>query len=293
VTVPTPSVCAVVVAFHPTPELDVRLRAILPQVRSLVVIDNTPAAVRSRRISLPELTDRNTCLIENTENIGVGAALNKGLEYALQHDCDWLLTLDQDSDCHNNQVATLLTAGDACDPPPVIIGSNYLDPRNGVTKAKQDGTPEFIDQITVITSGSLIDVRFAWAIGGFCSEYFIDQLDHEFCLRARANRGRVVICRKVVMMHSVGEAGGAWLPILGHLPNHSPLRKYYIARNSLVTIARYWHKEPGWCLRRGLRLFLGILLAVTLEQQRLNKARAFAAGMFDAWKRKMGQCRRF
>ena len=276
------SVCAVVVAFHPDPGLEDRLSRILPQVNSLIVIDNTPTPLRKRRIKLPEMTDLNTCLIENTENLGVGAALNQGLEHAIRLGCEWLLTLDQDSYCHEDLVETLITARAICAPPPVVIGSNYFDPRNGTTKIKQVGTPEFVDQITVITSGTLLDVNFATSIGGFRADYFIDQLDHEFCLRARANRGRVVISREVVMEHSVGEAGGAWLPVLGHLPNHSPLRKYYIARNSLVTIARYWRKEPGWCLRRGIRLFLGFLLAVIFEKQRLAKAHAFATGIRDA-----------
>lgn len=287
-TPPRTSVCAVVVAFHPDPGLEDRLSLILPQVNSLIVIDNTPAEVRERKINLPEMADRNTCLIENTENFGVGAALNQGLEHALQQGCEWLLTLDQDSSCHDDLVETLLTACAISATSPVIIGSNYHDPRNGATKVKQDGTQEFIDQITVITSGTLVDVDFAKIIGGFRSDYFIDQLDHEFCLRARANGGRVVISRKVVMEHCVGEAGGAWLPVLGHLPNHSPLRKYYIARNSLVTIAHYWRKEPGWCCRRALRLLLGLPLMVLLEQKRLVKFRAFCLGVTDWTHGRMG-----
>lgn len=287
-TVPAPSVCAVVVAFHPSQGLEMLLDTILPQVRSLVVIDNTPPTDRIRRIGLPELMGRNVLLIENTENIGVGAALNQGLEHALQQGCEWLLTLDQDSRCHEDLVATLLAAREACAPPPVIVGSNYLDPRNGVTKVKQDNMPEFVDQITVITSGTLVDVRFAKAIGGFRSDYFIDQLDHEFCLRARANGGRVVISSKVVMLHSVGEAGGAWLPVLGYFPNHSALRKYYIARNSLVTIVRYWRYEPGWCCRRAARLLVGLPFMLLLERQRTTKFRAFCMGVSDGAHRRMG-----
>ena len=286
------SVCAVVVAFYPDPGLEARLGVILPQVDALIVIDNTPTDARARRICLPELAERNTCLIENAENLGVGAALNQGLEHALRHDCKWLLTLDQDSCCHHDLVETLLNAEATCNPSPVIIGSNYLDPRNGITKVKQNGTSEFIDQITVITSGTLVNTRFANAIDRFRSDYFIDQLDHEFCLRVRANGGRVVISRKVVMEHSVGEPGGTWLPVFGHLPNHSPLRKYYVARNSLVTIARYWRKEPGWCLRRFIRLMLGLIFMGIMESQRISKVHAFICGFADGLSGRMGPCRR-
>ena len=287
-----PSVCAVVVAFHPDAHLEQLLHSIIPQVRSLIVIDNTPADARRRSVFLPKMNGRDTCLIENMENLGVGAALNLGIDYALQQGCEWLLTLDQDSQCHDDLVMTLLTARAICDPPPVIIGSNYLDPRNGVTKVKTEGAPESIDQNTVITSGTLVDARFAKLVGGFRADYFIDQLDHEFCLRARAYAGRVIISRKVVMAHSVGETGGAWLPVLGYFPNHSPLRKYYIARNTVVTIANYWRREPAWCLRRASRLILGLVFMGVMERQRVSKVRAFMCGIVDGLSGRMGPCQR-
>ncbi len=151
---------------------------------------------------------------------------------------------------------------------------------------------EFLEQRTVITSGSLIDAVFARAIGGFREDYFIDQLDHEFCLRARSCGGWVVITRKPVMEHSVGEAGGAWIPFLGRLPNHPPLRKYYIARNSVVTIAEYWRREPDWCLRRLVRLLMGALSMLFLEKHGYSKIRAFACGVADGLRGSMGSCRR-
>ena len=101
-----------------------------------------------------------------------------------------------------------------------------------------------------------------------------------------------MISRRPVMEHSVGEIGGAWLPLLGHLPRHSPLRKYYVARNSLATIADYWRGEPDWCLRRAIRLVAGLVLMVLLERQRQAKGRAFLAGVADAIRGRMGPCRR-
>lgn len=288
---PLVSVCAVVVAYYPDAEFESRLRALLPQVAALVVVDNTPTIGRSRTIALPPLQAARVCLIENSDNLGVGAALNQGLAQAVAWSCDCLLTLDQDSCSYPDMVQTLLAARAGCLPSPVVIGSNYLDPRNGKTKVPKGGTAEFLEQTTVITSGSLVDVRFAQAIGGFRADFFIDQLDHEFCLRVRSHGGRVVIGCKVGMAHSVGEEGGTWLPLLGRLPNHAPLRKYYVARNSLVTIARYWRTEPGWCMRRATRLWLGLFLMATMERQRLRKVGAFVAGVVDAVAGRMGPCR--
>jgi rhamnosyltransferase len=231
-------------------------------------------------------------VVENRRNLGVAAALNQGLEKALKLGCDWLLTLDQDSRCYTDMVQTLLSVKAACMPAAAVIGGNYLDTPNDRTKVPVGGAADFLEQKTVITSGSLIDTRMAAEIGGFRDDYFIDQVDHEFCLRARAHGYQIVISRKVVMTHSVGRPGGVRIPLMGTLPNHPPLRKYYIARNTVVTVAEYWNREPQWCLRRMMRLLLGLGLMAFLEEQRMDKVRAFAGGVADGLNRRMGPCAR-
>jgi rhamnosyltransferase len=174
----------------------------------------------------------------------------------------------------------------------MVVGGNYFDPQNNATKVANGEVGDFLEQKTVITSGSLVDVRLANAIGGFREDYFIDQVDHEFCLRARAHGYKVVISHKPVMTHSVGRLGGVRLPFLGVLPNHPPLRKYYIARNTVVTLATYWRSEPEWCLRRLVRLLLGLAEMAILEEHGFNRVRAFAGGVMDGLRRRMGPCQR-
>ncbi len=286
------SVCAVVVAFFPDQGFDERLRSLLPQVGMLVVVDNTPEESYARRLKKLFNDEGRVHIIENRVNVGIAAALNQGLEHALKHGRKWVLTLDQDTQCYPDLVATLLQVYAACEPKTAVIGGNYFDPRNGLPKVPAGEAGEFLEQKTVITSGSLIDANLADAIGGFREDYFIDQVDHEFCLRVRAHGYRVIISRKPVMAHSVGGPGGARLPLLGILPNHPPLRKYYIARNTVVTISAYWRQEPEWCLRRFVRLILGLGYMAVLEENRLAKVRAFAAGIADGIFRRLGPCRR-
>lgn len=289
----TPSatnICAVVIAYFPDEGFEVRLQTILPQVARLVIVDNTPDAVSLSPEMIAAWGERLHC-IANHANRGVAAALNQGLEYALQIGCKWLLTLDQDTRCYPDMVATLLQVHEVCEPEAAVIGGNYFDSQNHQLKVATGGDIECLEQKTVITSGSLVNAGVAREVGGFREDYFIDQVDHEFCLRVRAHGYRVVISRKPVMEHSVGRPGGARLPLLGILPNHPPLRKYYIARNTVVTVAEYWRREPDWCLRRSVRLLLGLLLMSTLEKQRLAKVRAFTAGFMDGVRRRMGPCR--
>lgn len=286
------SVCAIVVAYFPDKEFDARIRGLLPQVARVVIVDNTPNGSPTPCLSMGFQDTAQVHMIENQANPGISIALNQGLEYALKEGHKWILTLDQDTQCYPDMVATLFKVSEACNLKPAVIGGNYLDPRNEGPFVPIGGAEDFLEQKTVITSGCLVDAAVAAAIGGFREEYFIDQVDHEFCLRMRARGHKVVISRKPVMNHSVGMPGGARLPFLGVLPNHSPLRKYYIARNTVVTVADYWRQEPVWCLRRLVRLLLGLGLMALLEEQRFSKVRAFAGGIVDGLRRRMGPCAR-
>lgn len=285
------SVCAVVVTYFPDDGFEERLGMILGQVETLVVVDNTPGGARLDKLYTLKEAGGGARIIENRANLGIAAALNRGLEEAVRLGSKWLLTLDQDTRCYPTMVGTLLRVSGACEFTSAIIGGNYVDPHNKRTKVPDAGEAECLEQKTVITSGCLVDVALAQAAGGFREDYFIDQVDHEFCLRMRARGHRVAISREPVMAHSVGDEGGARVPFLGTLPNHPPLRKYYIARNTVVTVAKYWRGEPSWCLRRMVRLLLGLILMFTLEKQRIAKVRAFMAGFVDGMLHRMGPCR--
>jgi rhamnosyltransferase len=286
------AICAVIVAFYPDEDFEKRVKDLLPQVESLLIVDNTPDGGCSPQIKALVTKHHQIQLLENHANRGLAAALNQGLRHALDMRCKWLLTLDQDTTCSADMVTNLTQVYDACQPKPAVVGSNYFDSRIGRLALQTCSESDYIERKTVITSGSLIDAELAHAIGGFRADYFIDQVDHEFCLRARMHGYRIVISSKPAMAHSVGNPGGAQVPFLGTLPNHSPLRKYYIARNTVVTVAKYWRQEPEWCLRRLVRLISGLFLMATLEKHRIAKVRAFAAGITDGLHKRMGASRR-
>lgn len=288
----TELVCAVVVAFLPDSGFEERMLGLLPQVGMLVIVDNAPHHSFLRESLQCLGTEDRILVVENKVNLGIAAALNQGLEIALKQERKWILTLDQDTECYPEMVETLVQVYEGCQIEPAVIGGNYFDTRNRQFKVEAAGQTECLEQKTVITSGSLIDAVLAQKVGGFRADYFIDQVDHEFCLRVRSHGYRVVISRKPVMDHSVGRPGGPWLPWFGVLPNHPPLRKYYIARNTAVTVVKYWRREPDWCLRRTVRLMLGFFLMATLERQRLAKIRAFVFGLMDGILLRMGPCRR-
>lgn len=290
---PLGAACAVVVTYFPDQGFIDLLRQLEPQIDKIVIVDNTPSVGTLMDLKFAIQSFPSVAMIENKANKGIAQALNQGLELAADEGYDWILTLDQDTQCSPDMVTTLLKLSQESQLQPQVIGSNYFDPQTKRTKVPLGGEIEgCLEQKTVITSGSLIDVRMALSIGGFREDFFIDQVDHEFCLRARAHGHAIAISRKPVMTHSVGQLGGVRLPFLGILPNHPPVRKYYIARNTVVTVATYWRTEPSWCFRRAVRLFLGLFEMAILEQHRVAKIYAFSFGVTDALRKRMGPCLR-
>jgi rhamnosyltransferase len=284
-------ICAVVTAYFPDSGFEQRLAAVLPQVDALVVVDNTPGGGCQHRLSPFFAPTPQATVIEMGDNKGIAAALNKGLEYAMASGCNLIISLDQDTLCYPHMVNTLMSVRAEVAASTAVIGGNYFDARNGKFKVSERGPQNWLKQKTVITSGCLINSAVVAKVGGFRDDYFIDQVDHEFCLRLRRHGYGIAITRKPIMVHSVGEADGPKLPLLGALPGQSPLRKYYVARNSLVTIATYLRTDFVWGVVRFSRLMLGLLSTLIFEKNKIIKTQASLLGCLDAARYRMGPCR--
>ena len=88
----------------------------------------------------------------------------------------------------------------------------------------------------VISSGSLVDVEAAAAIGPFRADYFIDAIDLEWCFRAGARGFSIWVADRVRMDHRLGR-GVIRLPVLGILlADQPPRRLYTYLRNQLAML---------------------------------------------------------
>lgn len=68
----------------------------------------------------------------------------------------------------------------------VLIGGNYWNTHAQRHFLHARRALLFRERKTLITSGMLIPLSLFGKIGMFREDYFIDSVDHEFCLRARA-----------------------------------------------------------------------------------------------------------
>lgn len=283
---------AVVVAYNPDADLAERLRAIRSQFDAVLVVDNSghaPPQWLADAVSLLGLQ-----LVSNERNVGVGAALNQGLDWARELGFDWLATFDQDSTVYETFIEGISEAHEQCPERDLIaiIGPNYVESRRKeLWVAPTPDQQDWMEVVCLITSGSLVNLKAAETLGPFRADFFIDLIDYEYCLRARSKGLKVVLATTPLMEHAVGEP--TWVRLLWKknltTPNHTPLRHYYFTRNHLAVIARYLLREPGPVLQTIRTRMKEVVLVICCEQGKLGKLGAMARGVFDALLGRMGQ----
>jgi len=283
---------------------------------SLVVVDNRSNS-RSRGMLSDLVSLPNVHLILNDENLGVATALNQGVRMAMEQGYQWALLLDQDTATESFIVETLASVYDNLERKNglAIIGSNYYDKNTGRALFDRSSATanSWVERKAVITSGSLLSLRAFAAIGPFRDELFIDLVDIEYCLRARSMGFTVVQASKPTMKHALGTSTlhrVPWRKIALEATNHSPLRRYYMARNPVVLAREYPRafrevcqeeygrsarvyfavfKEPHWVFTAAYVLTIMSILIVLFEDQKISKLYHILLGVWHGVVGKMGE----
>lgn len=275
---PTPqNTCAVIVTYRPDEGFSDRLARVRSQFSMVIVVDNgsQPLAISGSPDGLPQVR-----LVANQSNLGVAAALNQGVNLARLEGFEWVVMLDQDTIPAPDMLETLLDVYRESGGGDVMIGGNYWDARRGRNFIRCADEGGFRERKTLITSGTLVSLWQFKTIGFFREDYFIDSVDHEFCLRARAHGFRVLISCRPVMKHSIGahvENAGRLRQFLSF--EHPPVRKYFIARNTVATVKSYCIRESVWSMRQGARLLADFASILLFENEKSEKIKAFLVGV--------------
>lgn len=274
---------AVVTTFHPEPGLRGRMELLSREVDRILMVDNgSREPGRTEVQSLAELP--NVDEVWNGENRGLANALNQGLEWASARGAMWALLLDQDSQPEPGIVAAATRVLETAGPGMVaVVGSGIVgtDDRGFVPSGG------WLEERAVITSGAFISIEAWRAIGGFRSDFFVDYVDIEFCLRARAHGYRVLRSLTPTLRHAIGR------PVRHRLPwrtvtatHHDRARRYSITRNRMLVWRRYWRREPGFVIADAWAFTKELVKVVLFEDDRVRKARAIGAGTRDAFLRR-------
>jgi rhamnosyltransferase len=276
------TVVAVVVTLQPDVDVVEHIETLVGRVLRIVVIDNgsgpEAASILDSISRLPSVE-----LIRNPVNSGIARALNQGVEAAIGLGAIWLLTLDQDAAPGPDIVGI---AGQTFETYPqprriAVIGSTSTGDLALPTRSASRGRP-WIETNAVITAGSFVSLPVLRHIGGFREDFFIDYVDIEFCLRARAKGYRIVVSPTPGMTHKIGQPTLRWIGPRAVTPtNHPAARRYYITRNRFIVWRRYCRTDPGYIARDMLASQRELVKLLLFEENRVEKLRSMIAGMVD------------
>jgi len=293
------TVGAVIVIYFPEQEvLDRLLRALAAQVACMVVVDN--GTLESTRSFLQGLAEEVPSLeiLSQQQNVGVASAHNIGIARLRTRCCTHVLLLDQDSIPAPDMVEKLLQAclqleleGKRV----AAVGPGYQDPRTGhasffvrfgwlrfkrIYCDQLDKTPIPVDFL--ISSGSLIPIATLDQVGGMDERLFIDHVDTEWFLRAASLGCRAYGIGEARMEHSLGKGAAIrlWLGRWRHIAIHTPLRHYYMFRNSTLLYRRNYAPWK-WIFSDSIRLVLTFFFFLAVSPDRLEQGRMMLKGLWD------------
>jgi rhamnosyltransferase len=287
---------AVVVTYNPPPGLATRLRAVLEQTRKVIVVDNASRNAPDYTGLTAAERDRVEC-IRLDRNVGLASALNRGLERALALGAACAILFDHDSTPAPDMVAEL-GRGIAGHPRPVAVAAPRIAYAHPAIRcrwpssrsdqrwwfrfayAAQMRGPRAVD--LAIGSGMLLDIA-AWDhVGRFDEALFIDLVDTEFCLRARASGYDVVAVPHAVLDHALGDVEQRRLLGVPVYPtHHSTLRHYYLSRNRIILARRYGWRYPNWLYYETMSALKLIVKVALYEPDRWAKLISMLRGTRD------------
>ena len=279
----------VVPTFRPPADLSLRLRAVRPDVDGVIVVDDGTGAEADAVLTALEADgDR---VMRMSTNSGIAAALNRGVESALELGATHIATVDQDSTLAAGYISAALDAfeelaqaGGAV----FAVGAGLVDGAKLDTEDRLAGFPRVME---TLQSGLVFDAEVLKAAGLFDESLFIDCVDTDVLLRGAARGFSTYLSHRCHLMHQLGETVDAALPGGRRLQfaYHGPLRRYYITRNRAIVEARFAPRFPRWAAFQIADQSRYFLYCFLFGRSRLRQLVAASAGLVDAARGRRGR----
>jgi rhamnosyltransferase len=227
------NIAGVVILYHPDIEqLSDNIQTYLNGLKQLYVYDNSESKTPGLEEALLKLHPSIQYHYFNA-NEGIAKRLNQAIAQATLNQYDFLLTMDQDSSFKDGDFdkykTSIQSSGDS------NVAQFGVNCQPDFTLPKDE--PE--EALTLITSGSILNLSLAKHIGPFNEDLFIDFVDAEFSYRVIQNGYTNLMFSNIVLNHALGtlvEGRG-----LGNFKKsmriiHAPTRVFYIVRNGLYLL---------------------------------------------------------
>lgn len=266
----------VVVLYKPENEVITNLLSYSSLLNKLYVIDNSETTNTHLVGELQKII--NSEYIELRENKGIAYAFNLAAEKSITQGVQWLLTMDQDSKFEDSYFERFIEDFRTIDKTNVGI----FAPFNGIYRYEHELKKGIIETNRVISSGNLINLDAYSTVGGFDEKLFIDFVDHDYCFKLRKSGYKILVDYNISLNHKLGN-----LKIISFLGkkrlvmDHNPLRKYYITRNRLEIIRRYFLFYKQDVIKMVFMFFYELFFMLFFEDKKLLKLKMIYLGIID------------
>lgn len=276
---------AVVVLYNPEVDVYSNIESYINHVDCVFAVDNSDVKNEQFIDGLKEYD--SVRYIDNQGNKGIASALHTGVVKAAKEGYHWALTMDQDSRFKEGVLSEMYTFIEQEGSSETL---GIVSPFHADIVFPEPETMDPVPRTEVMTSGNLLNIEVYQKIGPFREDYFIDMVDHEYCLRLWSNNYRVMMVNRAKLHHQLGSTDR--LRFFGMnftRTNHSGLRKYYFIRNYFTMRKEYvagFHdhfKVQDWIL---IKIILKTLI---LEKKRFLKLKMMLKGYIDYRSSKLGK----
>ncbi len=292
------SICAIIISYHPDNEIIENVKALFNQVDEVIIVDNGSGFSTSILLDSIVKQHPKVSVIYLPENLGIATALNIGAKKAKANGYEWIITFDQDSQATPCMIETMLQAYDKYPQKEKVssLSPRYKDKETGVIRSSQLIAPlletlPYAEALEAMTSGNLLKLSVFDSVGFFNEALFIDCVDYEYCLRCISQGYKILEVNNAVLMHSVGfpvQHQLLWRIVTAN--NHSAIRRYYFARNSVYIYKRFAFKKPLLIKKNACDLVKMIIIVMLFEADRKKKLTAIFRGLIDGLFGRMGKC---
>ena len=225
-------------------------------------------------------------IIENGRNFGFAEGNNVGIRYALEHEADHILLLNNDTVISPDMVSQLVhaaekdsTIGFVCpsirsyfDSSKQYIGAdiNWKSGQGCELERSPEGLPEILDTDYAPGCALLVKSDVVRRIGLLDSAYFAYFEDVDWSLRCRKAGYRVVVVPQAEIQHKGS---------LDQYQNKSSFAMYYYRRNQFLFMRKYlkWKVWPQFLKNNVRQCLLQLKDAIESNDRNLEEA------IIDGW----------
>jgi rhamnosyltransferase len=279
-------VATVTVTFNPDVAVLMEQLESLPSAALKVVIDNGSDPTISSAVSNLASKLANVVFVGNQNNMGLGTAINQGVDTVLRvaPQTEFVLLLDQDSQPQRESVESLLEAFHQLESMGCAVGCVgpvLLDTATGFTHGFHQrtrwrwkrvyphiGSTGLVPCANLNGSGTLVRVSLFQSLGGLDERLFIDHLDTDWSFRITASRHELWGVPRAVFVHKMGNESRRFWFFGWHLwPMRSPQRHYYLFRNTVLLMRRSYVPFV-WKFWASVKLLVTCVMTLVLNPPR-------------------------